>query len=363
MRRKPKRTSLPRILLRHWGCTLLLSASLLYLVARLLDGWDHWGFVFVEYAGPVLFFLAALCFLGAAIGRNRAVVIMGLIAALIWWHSVRGLVGVHWPGGDADPPGAIRLLSYNVMGLGRHGPNPKARLKILDRILQSPNDILCLQEFGTYVGREKPFVPQELVAYLQRHGFHAFIPKPKRSYPAILSRYPIVATRELYIPQYTSEGNGVVYADLDTSDGPLRVYSVHVGTLVPLMEARRRIRQTKQGTLIGVEVRMAKAKRDQVVLLLDSLRRSPHPTIVCGDFNEPPFGFVYQKLRQRLRNAFEEKGWGIGGTSNKPKARLMRIDNIFVSPDIEVERFQTLHEVNDSDHFPIRAVVRLPRHQ
>lgn len=106
---------------------------------------------------------------------------------------------------------------------------------------------------------------------------------------------------------------------------------------------------------------MAKAKRDQVVLLLDSLRRSPHPTIVCGDFNEPPFGFVYQKLRHRLHNAFEEKGWGIGGTSNKPGARLLRIDNIFVSPDIEVERFQTLHEVEDSDHFPIRAVVRLPR--
>ena len=285
---------------------------------------------------------------------------MGLIAALIWWHSVRGLVGVHWPG-DSDPPGDIRVLSYNVMGFGRYGYSPKAHLEILDRILQSPNDIACLQEFGTYVGREKGFDSQELAAYLQRHGFHAYIPKPKRKYPAILSRYPIVATRELYIPQYTSEGNGVVYADLDTPDGPLRVYSVHVGTLVPLMEARRRIRQTKQGTLIGVEVRMAKAKRDQVVLLLDSLRRSPHPTIVCGDFNEPPFGFVYQKLRHRLHNAFEEKGWGIGGTSNKPGARLLRIDNIFVSPDIEVERFQTLHEVEDSDHFPIRAVVRLPR--
>ena len=360
MRRKPKRTSLPRILLRHWGCTLLLSASLLYLVARLLDGWDHWGFVFVEYAGPVLFFLAALCLLGAAIGRNRTVVIMGLIAMLIWWHSVRGLVGVHWPGDGDDPTGAIRVLSYNVMGFGRFGPSPIARMRILDQILKSPNDIVCLQEFVTGMGPGKYFTRQELVSHLHWHGFNAYIPKD--SYPALLSRFSIINTGEVYIPHYTSSSNGIIYADLDTPQGRLRVYSVHVGTINPIREARRRLKQTRQGTMIGAEVHMARAKRDQAVFLLESLRRSPYPTVVCGDFNDPPFGFVYQKLRQRLHNAFEEKGWGIGGTLNKrPSMRLLRIDNIFVSPDIEVEGFQTLHEVEDSDHFPIRAVVRLPQ--
>ena len=60
------------------------------------------------------------------------------------------------------------------------------------------------------------------------------------------------------------------------------------------------------------------------------IERSPYPVILCGDFNEVPYGYAYGRVRKQLRNAFENSGTGFGFTYNKAP-RYIRIDNQFYS--------------------------------
>jgi endonuclease/exonuclease/phosphatase (EEP) superfamily protein YafD len=79
---------------------------------------------------------------------------------------------------------------------------------------------------------------------------------------------------------------------------------------------------------------------------------SVYPVILCGDFNETPYGNAYGNIRDRLKNAFEERGNGFGFTLNR-SPRIVRIDNQFCSESIKVLDFQTFSDIMYSDHLPI----------
>ncbi|HEX8532431.1 MAG TPA: endonuclease/exonuclease/phosphatase family protein, partial [Cytophagales bacterium] len=85
------------------------------------------------------------------------------------------------------------------------------------------------------------------------------------------------------------------------------------------------------------------------------VRESPHKVILCGDFNDIPYSYTYQRMRRQLRNAFEDAGSGFGFTLNDDKLFFLRIDNQFYDKALNVHDFQTHRDVTYSDHFPISA--------
>jgi endonuclease/exonuclease/phosphatase family metal-dependent hydrolase len=92
-------------------------------------------------------------------------------------------------------------------------------------------------------------------------------------------------------------------------------------------------------------------------MVADHIESSPYPVIICGDFNDPPSSYTYNRISSRLKDAFVEAGSGLGNTYNGI-IPLLRIDYILHSPQLNSGQFRVIEE-NFSDHFPITCQLEI----
>lgn len=78
------------------------------------------------------------------------------------------------------------------------------------------------------------------------------------------------------------------------------------------------------------------------------------PGIVGGDFNTPPDAGVQRPLVEGLADAFARAGVGYGATCVHPYPCLVRIDQIWHSPDVQAVRSWTV-ATEHSDHRMVAA--------
>ena len=76
-----------------------------------------------------------------------------------------------------------------------------------------------------------------------------------------------------------------------------------------------------------------------------------YPTIVCGDLNDLPSSFSYFNIRGKLKDAFLERGSGIGPTYNG-RVSFLRIDYLFYGESLRLKAFKK-YDVLYSDHYPL----------
>jgi endonuclease/exonuclease/phosphatase family metal-dependent hydrolase len=79
--------------------------------------------------------------------------------------------------------------------------------------------------------------------------------------------------------------------------------------------------------------------------------------IVCGDFNNTAYSYVYKEIKGDLQDAFVEAGNGFGRTFNF-KFFPIRIDFILADQSFDINAFKTF-DVELSDQYPIMANVKL----
>ena len=87
-------------------------------------------------------------------------------------------------------------------------------------------------------------------------------------------------------------------------------------------------------------------------------RNASHPVIVCGDLNETPISYTYQRLARRLTSAYRKAGRGPGFTFSR-RSFPVRIDHLFYSDDWTCTSCLIDRTVSSSDHYPL--VVRLSK--
>jgi endonuclease/exonuclease/phosphatase family metal-dependent hydrolase len=152
------------------------------------------------------------------------------------------------------------------------------------------------------------------------------------------------------------------YADLAKDGDTFRLFNLHLQSLKFSKENLKYIGETSidEGKNIeGSKSLISKFKtgflkrKIQSEHIKKSINDSPYPVIVCGDFNDVPNSYAYSTIGKGLKNAFTEKGTGIGRTYYSISPTL-RIDNIFCSPSFNVEQFTRLRK-KMSDHFPLIA--------
>ena len=95
---------------------------------------------------------------------------------------------------------------------------------------------------------------------------------------------------------------------------------------------------------------------EQTQLVLDHIQKSPHPVVVCGDFNDAPLSFIYRKFSNILKDGFFEKGNGFS-FSYRGNIPFLRIDYIFTSPTLSFQEYQTVRTLTYSDHYPVVARI------
>jgi endonuclease/exonuclease/phosphatase (EEP) superfamily protein YafD len=255
----------------------------------------------------------------------------------------------------------LRLLSYNVSVFGLdedHDANQpeasKSRL-ITDWVVKHPASVKCFQEF--YTANDSTF---RVAQRLDSAGYYykAYLQPINDGYIGVVtfSKYPIVAQGKLVFGSF----NGMVWTDIKLGTDTVRVINVHLQSMG--IRVRRVFDQSEMDgvksetrTVLGALKTGFVARRREVRMVEEIIRASPYPVIVTGDFNDTPYGIVYERLRQQLRNAFEDAGAGFGFTLNRAP-RFIRIDNQFYDPRLRIVDFTTHRDIPYSDHYPIEGL-------
>ena len=256
--------------------------------------------------------------------------------------------------GEAD----FTLLSYNVRTLQEDYKDKNYMVyspKMAKWIINDSSEIKCLQEFGD----KREATHKMLATGLEKKGY-------KRTKPVgqgyntglvIFTKYPILSQGNvLKDDEIHNRHNGALYADLKVNQDTIRVYNLHLESMginqKKLTEKKNIFENYKE---IGGKLKegmVARARQSETILT--SVKNSPYPVVLCGDFNDPPYSYVYQQYDKQLRNTFTQVGKGFGFTFNGILF-FLRIDNQFYSKGIRALTFETLYEVKYSDHFPIKA--------
>ena len=92
---------------------------------------------------------------------------------------------------------------------------------------------------------------------------------------------------------------------------------------------------------------------EQLLPMIDALQ--DRPLLVMGDFNTPTDSVWIGKLRQRLTNAFEEKGNGFSETWPMPLP-VLAIDHVWVNDRIKVAACSQEGSVH-SDHQMVKVDI------
>lgn len=246
-----------------------------------------------------------------------------------------------------DKPG-INVATYNVAVFGREMNGYKSG-NILSIMMNNKVDILCLQEYQEESGDMRNS---------ERYLKHFSTMAKGRSDMVIFSQYPIV---ESQILDFGNTSNSAMWADIDVNGHTVRVFNVHLQTTGVNSALHQAAKQEKKGQLVernallraiyGNYTRGMAIRAEQANAVAAEIEKSPHPVILCGDFNDVPYSYVYRKMKGDLTDGFKESGKGFMYTMGEGRKRV-RIDYIFHSEEMEGYDYRTL-KVTYSDHLPV----------
>jgi endonuclease/exonuclease/phosphatase family metal-dependent hydrolase len=333
---------------------------------------SFWPAAFIALSLPGALILNLLFLLIWTLRKSWKALLPFTLVVLTWDYHARGMA-LNFPQATAVPADnvrQVRVLSYNVRIFNTYAhlqdKNQTSSKEMIRWVAQNPADVFCLQEF--YNDKKSP-VFNSISQIGRNHNRHTFISRTLVNRAgaefglAIFSRYPMVHKGTIQFGKLTQ--NHAMFADLKINDDTIRVYNFHFQSMsieekeiVDTYSDQDNLK--KQGRYLLRRLKRGFVKRsDQVGLLLDHIQASPYPVIMCGDLNDLPYSYTYQCLNQDFKNAFREKGLGLGASYNG-RIPFIRIDNQFCSPAFEVVDF-TLHDtITWSDHFPITASYQLP---
>jgi endonuclease/exonuclease/phosphatase family metal-dependent hydrolase len=271
---------------------------------------------------------------------------------------------------NSDKPDScqtVKVLSYNVrlFDLYNWKNNVKNKNRIF-RFLDKENaDIVCFQEYY-YQNDGKFETTDTLVKFLPTKNVHQVfsdVNKNKCFFGiATLCKYPIVNKGKI---TFESTSNLCIYTDVLLWGDTVRIYNNHLESVrlgyedykfidkIDLDVDKKEVKDTKS---ILRRLKRAYVKRaEQVETISEHIAKCPYPVIVCGDFNDTPVSYAYQKMSKGLKDAYCEAGSGIGRTYNG-KIPLLRIDFIFHSPTYKAYDFR-IPDADLSDHFPVVCLL------
>ena len=248
----------------------------------------------------------------------------------------------------------VRLITFNTHhGVGGDSRHDLPRLATV--LARADADVICLQEVDRYFGERSEDVDQ---AELLSRGLDmelAWAPSidepraggtPKQYGNALLSRRPILGSEMHRLPG-SGEPRSALHALVDLDGTPLRITTTHLSGGSP-------------------------ARRAEQVAALAALHADPAEAgVVVGDFNTGPEAPELAALRERFADAWDlaqerddRAGWRFWhrghGDTFPARGADRRIDQVWVTPGVEVTSARVLHGEGASDHLPVVVDLVVP---
>lgn len=350
---------------------LISTALLLTMASSYISPLSFWPAWFLATAFSILAGLELVVLLYWLIVLRWPLLIPILCLSISLIHFNR-LIQFRLPPTEEEIQAAqgINVLSYNVHLFDWYNwRNPwEKRNKILDQIKSAKPDIICFQEF--FNSPKDKFITLDSI--MKQNGLKHFyfekyvLKQPFTGYGMmVFSRWPIVNKGRFEFED--SRGNAACFADLLINEDTIRVYNLHLESnrlkkedyefISDVGNGKSDVKSNGWKNLARRLRNAAKVRAREADTVASHIAQSPHPVIVCGDFNDSPTTYTYNRLSTGLKDAFIQKGVGIGQTY-VGTAPSFRIDFILHDPQFETTVFET-HPEELSDHHAISAKINL----
>jgi len=234
----------------------------------------------------------------------------------------------------------LTVMSYNVRMFNQYNSIKDHTIsEKLEKLIAKKNpDVLAIQEYYTPTGITLDY------------KYQYFVPKTKHFGIAILSKYPIINKGSL---DFEKTANNGMFIDILRGKDTIRIYNLHLQSLKLNPSKDNFGEESSEKLLARLENGFTK-QANQAEKFLAHEKEWTGKKIVCGDFNNTAYSWVYRQIANNKKDAFIEAGTNTGRTFNY--IFPLRIDFIFTDTSAEVNRCDVLYK-KYSDHFPILARV------
>lgn len=292
--------------------------------------------------------LVNLIFLLFWLFRLKKQLLLSLIVLLLGFNHLTSIYEISSSDDKDQDTDSFKVLTYNVRQFNEYGWAEQVDIpqKILKFVKEEDPDIVNMQEyFKGELNIAKSF-PYKYIKLKEDNAEFGL---------AIFSKFPIIKSGSLDFP--TRSNNNAIYADIVKGEDTIRVINVHLQSfsLKPNMDKLEKEHSKK--VFLGMGQTFVR-QQEQMEIVLDLIRKTPHKLLVMGDFNNTAYSYIYRELKAKgLYDAYKEAGNGLGRTFDF-KFFPLRIDFILADERLEVLSFENF-EVPYSDHFPISATFNL----
>lgn len=260
----------------------------------------------------------------------------------------------------------LRILSWNVglMNYTALDSNEAIRenLKILDEIKKSNADVVCLQEFFSAVVPGNHYNILDSISRTLQYPYQYFsydFPKFNGNFytgNVIYSRYPIIDTAKYNFPK--PFGGSLLQAKILFNNDTLNIFTTRMQMMLfkqAEYEALYKIKHLKDNDLSGSKDLVSKLKFGYkqrsltLAIIHEQIKKAQGPVFFMGDLNDVPTSYSYKTVKQDMKDAWLQKGFGLGRTYNQLSPTL-RIDYLFYSKQIKNKQYKQIKS-SGSDHY------------
>jgi endonuclease/exonuclease/phosphatase family metal-dependent hydrolase len=322
-----------------------------------------WPLAFFGLSYPFLLLINLLFIIWWLWKKRRKRALLSTIIILIGFNHCSDFIQVSTSGGpQSDSASQVKVVSYNVrlFDLYDWSNHHQARKSIIGFLDAENADIYCFQEFYLNERAGEFETRDTMVTLLRANNVHEHYIRFHKGIQAFgvatFSAHPIVNKGRVDFDG--SHTNFCIFTDININDDTIRVYNAHLASIKFDADDYEFIDNpqdqdltTSSRRLLGRLKRAFIERAQQTALVMESVNASPHPVIICGDFNDTPVSYFYSQVTETMSDAFRQSGSGIGSTY-AGKFPSFRIDYIFHSPELHSYQYQT-HSEKYSDHYPI----------
>ncbi|HBI39628.1 MAG TPA: endonuclease [Tenacibaculum sp.] len=290
--------------------------------------------------------LTNLCFLLYWTLKLHKNVLLPILVLLLGWFLAPPLV--KFTNKEVVLTNDLKVMSYNVRMFNYYKWNNDVTTesKIYEFINNESPDLIAFQEFyqSNTIDIKLPYKFIKTKSIKDKFGL------------AIYSKFPIINSGSL---NFENSANNTIFVDIVRKNDTIRIYNVHLESL-KINPNKENFGEKDSERLLK---RLASGFEKQAIQTEYIIKHEYNwkgKKIICGDFNNSAYSWVYKELVKNKKDSFIESGIGLGKTFRY--AYPMRIDFILSDKKATINQFKTYNDIKLSDHFPIMSRLNWTTH-